>query len=732
MIELKNVSKFYYDNGIITTGFYNINLRLNLGEFVVITGESGSGKSTLLNIISGVDNYEEGEMYINGKETSHYEEKEFEEYRKKYIANIFQNFNLVNSYTVYQNIELILILNGYKRKKIKNRVLNVIEKLKLSKFKNTKVSKLSGGQKQKVAIARALVKETPIIVADEPTGNLDSESAREVIKLLSEVSKEKLVILVTHNLNQVENYATRIIKMNDGQIIENREIKKVEGQEKFEIKKHKNISILNKYKIGIRNTFNIKSKFIILLSIYFFIVSIIFFEYANLKKNEYQEKQLGFSICFSDLSDNRLIIKKSDSTSFSENDFNNIKKLSNVDYIVENDMFTDKKLTLERNSNNIHFSFYGTICDIKNLKKNLDVGKIPENDNEIILLMSKNHYNIKNTFEEIIDQNFIIKIHEKEISLKIVGIIYNENDSDYNGKFYLTTNKLNELKSYMNMDYNTITICINDKLLETQIMPSDKIIKGTAILSDEWKNIISENKIKNKKLIISLNNINFTENKEFEIKKTFTKKTFYNLTGYEDYEKNKLYVFINTVDYISLFNQPSYQSSVYVKNINDIDKTILDLNDLGITSKKVTDFKTRNSIELEIQYKIIRIILTIILLFMLFFISYFIIKVVLFSRNNYYTILRTLGATYSNVKKIINVELFIYYNLAFFTILLIFYLIKNNILNFEYIESLIQYITIYETILMYIILFLMSRLIAKNVSKNIFKDTVISSFNREV
>ena len=288
MIELKNVSKFYYDNGIITTGFYNINLRLNLGEFVVITGESGSGKSTLLNIISGVDNYEEGEMYINGKETSHYEEKEFEEYRKKYIANIFQNFNLVNSYTVYQNIELILILNGYKRKKIKNRVLNVIEKLKLSKFKNTKVSKLSGGQKQKVAIARALVKETPIIVADEPTGNLDSESAREVIKLLSEVSKEKLVILVTHNLNQVENYATRIIKMNDGQIIENREIKKVEGQEKFEIKKHKNISILNKYKIGIRNTFNIKSKFIILLSIYFFIVSIIFFEYANLKKNEYQ------------------------------------------------------------------------------------------------------------------------------------------------------------------------------------------------------------------------------------------------------------------------------------------------------------------------------------------------------------------------------------------------------------------------------------------------------------
>ena len=138
MLKLKNVSKFYYNKGIIASGITKINLELKMGEFVAITGESGSGKSTLLNVISGLDSYEEGEMYINGKETSHYTEKDFEDYRRKYIANIFQNFNLVNSYTVYQNVELALLLNGYKKRQIKQKVLDIIRQVGLLKFKNTK------------------------------------------------------------------------------------------------------------------------------------------------------------------------------------------------------------------------------------------------------------------------------------------------------------------------------------------------------------------------------------------------------------------------------------------------------------------------------------------------------------------------------------------------------------------------------------------------------------------
>jgi len=227
MLELKNVSKFYYNKGVIATGFSKVNLKLDIGEFIAITGESGSGKSTLLNVISGLDTYEEGEMYINGNETSHYSEKDFEDYRRRYIANIFQSFNLINSYTVYQNVELVLLLNGYKKHKVKKKILDIIDKVGLTKFKNTKVSKLSGGQKQRVAIARAMVKDTTIIVADEPTGNLDSESAKEIIELLKKVAKDKLVVVVTHNIEQIEDVATRIIKMHDGRIVQNIEKKKI-------------------------------------------------------------------------------------------------------------------------------------------------------------------------------------------------------------------------------------------------------------------------------------------------------------------------------------------------------------------------------------------------------------------------------------------------------------------------------------------------------------------------
>lgn len=170
MIQLKNVSKFYYSKGMIASGFSRVNLRFDVGEFVVITGESGSGKTTLLNVISGLDSYEEGELYIEGKETSHYLASDFEAYRKKYIGNIFQNFNLVNSYTVYQNVELILRVNGCKKAEIKRKVPAILKRVGLSKYAKTKVSKLSGGQKQRVAIARALAKDTAIVVADEPTG----------------------------------------------------------------------------------------------------------------------------------------------------------------------------------------------------------------------------------------------------------------------------------------------------------------------------------------------------------------------------------------------------------------------------------------------------------------------------------------------------------------------------------------------------------------------------------
>lgn len=342
MIRLKNVSKFYYSKGVIATGFTKVNLEFSKGEFVAITGESGSGKSTLLNVISGLDSYEEGEMYINGSETSHYLEKDWEVYRRKYIGNIYQNFNLINSYTVYQNIDLILSLNGTPQKVRKMKILQLLKKVGMLRYKNTKVSKLSGGQKQRVAIARALAKDVPVIIADEPTGSLDKKAAMGVIHLLKEISKDKLIIIVTHNYDQVEKFATRKITMHDGKVLEDKKILPVNKNDNFiETDKFKNINFFEKVRLGFRNTFNVLPKFVLLFLVYSFIVCALMGEYSYFKQSEYEMSKDGVNIFFNDYSDKRIVFNKSDKSAFTKEEIDNIKKIDNVSYVSENDLLND-------------------------------------------------------------------------------------------------------------------------------------------------------------------------------------------------------------------------------------------------------------------------------------------------------------------------------------------------------------------------------------------------------
>ena len=318
MIKLKNVSKFYYSKGIIATGFTKVNLEFNIGEFVAITGESGSGKSTLLNVISGLDSYEEGEMFINNMETSHYLEKDWEIYRRKNIGNIYQNFNLINSYTVYQNIDLILSLNGVKKELRKQKIIELLKKVDMSKYQNTKVSKLSGGQKQRIAIARALAKDVPVIIADEPTGSLDKRSAMNIIKLLKEISEDKLVIIVTHNYEQVSEYVTRKITMHDGKVLEDKSIKNIKKTKIQRTNNYKNMNFLNKLQLGFRNTFNVIPKFILLFLVYAFIVASLMGEYSFFKKNEYELDKAGYTYMFRDTDDKRILLNKKDKTEFTK------------------------------------------------------------------------------------------------------------------------------------------------------------------------------------------------------------------------------------------------------------------------------------------------------------------------------------------------------------------------------------------------------------------------------
>ena len=217
LLELKNIGKIYVSENNVAVGIRGVNLSFERGEFVAVTGKSGSGKSTLLNVISGMDSYEEGELLIEGEPTSHFLQKDWEEYRKQYISFIFQEYNIIESFTVLQNVELAL-MNIENPKERRDRALELLRRVGLESHVNHKGSKLSGGQKQRTVIARALAKDSPILLCDEPTGNLDSKSSTEIIELLREVSRDKLVIIVTHNFEQVENYATRHIRIFDGAV----------------------------------------------------------------------------------------------------------------------------------------------------------------------------------------------------------------------------------------------------------------------------------------------------------------------------------------------------------------------------------------------------------------------------------------------------------------------------------------------------------------------------------
>ncbi len=732
MLKLENVSKIYYTNGIVATGISKVNLELNIGEFVVITGESGSGKSTLLNVISGIDSYEEGEMYINGKETSHYTEKDFEEYRKKYIANIFQSFNLINSYTVYQNVELVLLLNGYKRKQIKKKVLDIIDKVGLTKFKNTKVSKLSGGQKQRVAIARAIVKDTPIIVADEPTGNLDTKSAYEIIELLKNVAKDKLVVIVTHNIEQVEKYATRIIKMHDGRMIQNTEIKNINEDSKITQASGKNITIPNQYRLGIRNTFNIFSKFILLFIVFTFMSVAFLAEYSAFKLVEHStEESSGYSANLRDISKERILINKQNREPFTEDDYSKIKQLSNIDYIVEDDISLDTEFILRNDTLNT----YGYIKDINNFKGNLDIGRMPENDDEIILKANKDDYTITQMLDETLNSEFSLQKSYREgdtiRTVKIVGIQYNENNTIYDRTFYVSNEVKKVVRSYVHNQYSDMKTLLNDKYVQYNIETSENVEPGTAIVNDDLKYQFKNNKIINQNINISVSNIYYEDNIDLTITKTFTKSNLKKLTGYTDYSYYQNAIIINPDDYNSLYDKPSYQSSVYVKDASIIDQTMSELENLGLKPKKATDFKVEYENESQIV-KIFKVVVTIFVIIVVFFISYLIISIILKSRNIYYTTLRMLGATSKSTRKILNIELFINSTLSYLMVLTFGYLVKQDIIKIEFIANLIKYITLNECILMYLILFVVTQLIARKFAKKIFKSSAMNRYNEEV
>ena len=218
MLELKGIKKDYLAGENTVHALKGIDLRFRRNEFVSILGPSGCGKTTMLNIIGGLDQYTEGDLIINGRSTKDFKDRDWDTYRNHSIGFVFQSYNLIPHQTVLQNVELALTLSGVSKAERRKRAKKALEDVGLGNQLSKKPSEMSGGQMQRVAIARALVNNPDIILADEPTGALDTETSIQVMEILKEISRDRLIVMVTHNPELAEQYSSRIIRVLDGKL----------------------------------------------------------------------------------------------------------------------------------------------------------------------------------------------------------------------------------------------------------------------------------------------------------------------------------------------------------------------------------------------------------------------------------------------------------------------------------------------------------------------------------
>lgn len=254
MLELKNIVKDYKVGDGMFRAVKDITLTFNQGEFIAILGPSGCGKTTMLNIIGGLDRYTTGDLVINKTSTKQFKEKDWDSYRNNSVGFVFQSYNLINHLSVLDNVELGLTLSGVNATERKKKAIEVLTKVGLKNQLYKRPTKLSGGEKQRVAIARALVNDPDIILADEPTGALDSNTAHEILNLIKEVGKDKLVIMVTHARSYAEDYATRIVELLDGEVQSDTVLEEASFDEKKKYKPRKTaMSFFTALKLSFNN-----------------------------------------------------------------------------------------------------------------------------------------------------------------------------------------------------------------------------------------------------------------------------------------------------------------------------------------------------------------------------------------------------------------------------------------------------------------------------------------------
>ncbi len=443
MIELKNVTKVYKSKkGNSTKALNNVNLKFENKGMVFIVGKSGSGKSTLLNLLGGLDSATSGEILVNNQNINEFSASNYDAYRNTYIGFIFQEFNVLEQYNVYENIELSLKLQGKNSSKLE--IEDILKKLGLENLENRRINELSGGQKQRVAIARAIIKNPKIILADEPTGNLDKNSSEQIFNILKDISKDHLVIVVSHDNEAASIYADRIIKIVDGCVLTD----PIDCNMELEELKLKRAKLPFSY--ALKMAFNsFKSKPIkLLMTIILTTISFIFM-FFTVNCSLFNKEQLIINT-MRDNNDYIYYVKNS-YYGYMGSITNKVLNQTDLDYISS---VTNSKLNLVYNlydnGNMLNFEFglknnnlkrfqhdiYGLkfieVVD-DNILKNI-IGRMPSEKYEIVIHKYLADYMIEygvidingnlyfpNSYEELVSQNKLLKMGSN--SVMVVGII---------------------------------------------------------------------------------------------------------------------------------------------------------------------------------------------------------------------------------------------------------------------------------------------------------------------
>lgn len=529
MLTLKNIKKIYEqgDEAVLD----DINLTFNKNEFVSILGCSGAGKSTLLNIIGGLDDKTSGKLLINGKDIYKRDDLNLDYYRKNNVGFIFQNYNLIEHLTVYENVMLPLLLTNSKNKH--KRVLKILDKTGLKGKKNSKICDLSGGQKQRVAISRALINNPDIILADEPTGALDYKTGYEIINLIKKLSKNKLVIMVTHNKVLAKKYSSRIIYLDKGRVISDTNPSK-EKNEYFSTKfKSGNLSIKNALLYSIK-TIKAKRKSFLLTSlsssIGLILVALIISVSNGLKKemNLYEKNVLSsLPIVIPNVKtkiSDKSKIPKNKLYSYDYKEENSINQI-NDDFVKYINKMKTKDLCDIKYDRNLKFNVltegynlldnveFSQMPSIKYIKKNytLLAGSLPKSKNELMLVADQKNridknildalkfngdVNVSDIFKKnmklIFNDDFYIKKdnvyfinknyesvykNKNNIALKIVGIIRLNKDEVESYKNDLTNEK-SSLAYLSNLADDVIDKNINSNIIDDINKNDDIMVEG--------------------------------------------------------------------------------------------------------------------------------------------------------------------------------------------------------------------------------------------------------------